>query len=392
MKLANRLSQIEEPKTILMAKLSRELRSKGVDVIDLSLGEPDFQTPDFIIESAKKAMDDGYTKYPPVAGYPELREAIVQKFQKENQLQFATNQILVGTGAKQCLYNAVMSVVNEGDEVIIPSPYWVTYVDIVKLAGGVVKSIAAVYENQFKITPSQLEEAITPQTKLFMFSSPCNPTGSIYSKEELSALAAVFAKHPNIFIISDEIYEHINFEATHETIAQFEEIKDRVIIINGFSKSFAMTGWRLGYMAAHSDIISASEKIQSQVTSGANSITQRAAITALQGDLSSTKLMVEKFKERRDYLVDALKEIKGFQVNKPSGAFYLFPDVSFYYGKKGIENSDALCFYLLNEVHVSCVSGDSFGNPNCIRLSYAASLEKLQEAVRRLKEGFENLG
>lgn len=391
MKLATRLNKIEEPKTILMAKLSRELRSKGVDVIDLSLGEPDFQTPASIIKSAKKAMDDGYTKYPPVAGFPELRQAIVDKFKNENNLSFETNQILVSTGAKQCLFNAVMSVVNEGDEAIVPSPYWVTYQDIVKMADGVIKTISATFENDFKITPMQLEAAITPKSKLFIFSSPCNPTGSIYSKEELKELANVFAKYPDIFIISDEIYEHINFEGTHESIAQFDEIKDRVIIVNGLSKSFAMTGWRLGYMAAHQDIITASEKIQSQVTSGANSITQRAAITALSGSLESTQAMVEEFKARRDYMVDALREIKGLEVNKPTGAFYLFPDIRSYYGKKGLMNADHLCMYLLNEAHVSCVSGDSFGNPNCIRLSYAASLEKLKEAVKRLKVAFENL-
>ncbi|HQW46363.1 MAG: pyridoxal phosphate-dependent aminotransferase [Bacteroidetes bacterium] len=391
MKLANRLLKIDEPQTIRMAKLSRELKSQGKDIIDLSLGEPDFKTPDHIIEAAIKAMHEGYTKYPPVAGFPELRQAIVDKFKNDNHLSYATDEVMVSTGAKQCIANAVLSVVNEGDEVLIPAPFWVTYSDIVKLADGVVVQLFGGFENDFKITATQLESAITSKTKLFIFSSPCNPTGSIYSKEELSAMADVFAKHPNIFIISDEIYEYINFEGNHESIAQFDAIKDRVIVINGLSKAYAMTGWRLGYMAANKEIIKACEKIQSQITSGANSITQRAAIAALNGDKAPTQMMRQAFKERRDFLVHALRDIKGLKVNNPPGAFYVFPDVSYYIGKKDIHTAEDLCMYLLDAAQVSCVTGDAFGNPHCIRISYATSIDKLQEAVKRIKIALEAL-
>ena len=390
--LAERLSKIDEPQTIRMSKLSRELRSQGQDIIDLSLGEPDFKTPQHIIEAAKQAMDDGFTKYPPVAGFPELRQAIVEKFKRENALDYAPDQVMVCTGAKQCIANAVLSVVNEDDEVIIPSPFWVTYADIVKLADGKVIQVHGSFENDFKITPAQLEAAITPSTKCFIFSSPCNPTGSIYSKEELGALATVFAKHPSIYIISDEIYEHINFSGKHESIAQFPELKDHVIVINGLSKGYAMTGWRLGFMAGPKDVVQASEKIQSQFTSGPNSITQKAAVVALNGTLQPTLDMQAAFKERRDYLVAALLDIKGLKVNNPPGAFYVFPDVSSFFGKKDIHNAEDLCMYLLHTAQVSCVTGDAFGDPHCIRISYATSIDKIKEAVRRIKEALEALG
>ncbi len=390
--LAKRLSKIDEPQTIRMAKLSRELRAQGQDIIDLSLGEPDFQTPQHIIDAAKQAMDDGFTKYPPVAGFPELRSAIAEKFKRENELEYAPDQVMVCTGAKQCIANAVLSIVNADDEVIIPSPFWVTYADIVKLADGKVVQVHGSFANDFKINAAQLEAAITPKTKCFIFSSPCNPTGSIYSKEELKALADVFAKHPSIYIISDEIYEHINFVGAHESIAQFPEIKDRVIVINGLSKGFAMTGWRLGYMAGPKEVVQASEKIQSQFTSGPNSITQKAAVTALNGTLKPTQDMQIAFKERRDYLVSALREIKGLKVNNPPGAFYVFPDVSAFYGKKDIKNAEDLCMYLLHTAKVSCVTGDAFGDAHCIRISYATSIDKLKEAVKRIKQALEELG
>ncbi len=390
--LAERLSKIEEPQTIRMAKLSRELRAQGLDIIDLSLGEPDFKTPQHIIDAAKQAMDDGFTKYPPVAGFPELRQAIVDKFKRENNLDYEIGEVMVCTGAKQCIANTMLSLLNEGDEVIIPSPFWVTYADIVKLAEGKVVEVHGSFENDFKINAAQLEAAITPKTKCFIFSSPCNPTGSIYSREELKSLADVFAKYPAIYIVSDEIYEHINFIGKHESIAQFSEIKNRVIVINGLSKAFAMTGWRLGYMAGPKDVIQGSEKIQSQITSGANSITERAAITALNGTMRPTEDMQMAFKERRDYLVKALREIKGIKINNPPGAFYVFPDVSAFYGKQNIQTAEELCMYLLHKAQVSCVTGDAFGDSKCIRISYATSLEKLKEAVRRIKVALEALG
>lgn len=388
MKLANRLQKIQEPQTIKMAKMSRILRAEGKDIIDLSLGEPDFPTPAHIIQAAKDAMDQGYTKYPPVAGFPELRQAISDKLLRDNQLVYDSSQILVSTGAKQSIYNTVFSIVNAGDEVIIPTPYWVTYADIVKLADGVVVELFGNFENDFKITPEQLEKAICAKTKLFIFSSPCNPTGSIYTFEELNALAQVFEKYPQVFIISDEIYEYINFEGSHHSIAQFESIKDRVIIVNGLSKAFAMTGWRLGYIAAHKDIVIACEKIQSQSTSGANSIAQRAAIAALNGDMSATMHMKEAFKERKEFIVNALQQIPGFKVNNPTGAFYVFPDISFYLGKNDIHTAEDFCMYILDNAAVSCVTGDAFGNPHCIRISYATSMDNLIKAIERLKKLF----
>jgi aspartate aminotransferase len=389
--LAERLSRIEEPQTIKMAKLSRELKAQGKDIVDLSLGEPDFATPNHIIHAAIQAMQDGFTKYPPVAGFPELRKAISDKLKRDNNLNYETDEVMVCTGAKQCIANAVLAILNEGDEVIIPTPYWVTYADLVKLAEGKVIEVKGDFENDFKITAKQLEAAITPKTKCFIFSSPCNPTGSVYSKDELAGLVEVFEKYPNIYIISDEIYEYINFVGKHESIAQFESIKNRVIVINGFSKGYAMTGWRLGYMAGTKDLIKASEKIQSQFTSGPNSIAQRAGIIALNGDMKPTADMQIAFQSRRDFVVKALREIPGLKVNNPPGAFYVFPDVSAYLGKKNIETAEQLCMYLLNEALVSCVTGDAFGNPNCIRISYATSMENLTLAMTRLKNGFASL-
>lgn len=388
MQLAKRLSKIEEPQTIKMAKLSRELKAQGKDIIDLSLGEPDFRTPQHIVEAAIQAMQDGFTKYPPVAGFPDLRLAITEKFKRDNHLEYTPDQVMVGTGAKQCLANAILSIIDDGDEVIIPAPFWVTYADLVKLADGIVVQVNGTFQHDFKISASELEQAITSKTKLFIFSSPCNPTGSIYSFEELKALAEVFERHPNIYIISDEIYEYINFEGPHESIAQFESIRDRVIIINGLSKGFAMTGWRLGYMAGPKDIITACEKIQSQFTSGPNSITQKAAVAALKGDMQPTLDMKESFRERRDYLVQALSNIPGLKVNNPPGAFYVFPDITHFLNKGDIQSAEDLCMYLLDKGGVSCVTGDAFGDPHCIRISYATSLDLLKEAVKRLEQAF----
>lgn len=391
MNLAERLSRIEEPQTIKMAKLSRALKAEGKDIIDLSLGEPDFRTPEYIVEAAIQAMKDGYTKYPPVAGYPELRQAIADKFQRDNQLVYKPEEVMVCTGAKQCIANAVLSIINPGDEVIIPTPFWVTYSDIVKLAEGVVVEVKSTLQNDFKITPQQLEDAITPKTRLFIFSSPCNPTGSIYSKEELRGLADVFMKHPDIFIISDEIYEYINFVGAHESIAQFPELKDRVVVINGLSKGYAMTGWRLGFVAGNKELISSCEKIQSQFTSGPNSITQRAAITALNAGRGSADEMQQAFKDRRDFVVQALKTIPGVAVNNPPGAFYVFPDISSFFGKHSIHNAMDMCMYLLSEAMVSTVTGEAFGDPNCIRISYATGMDNLKEAMKRIAIALEKL-
>jgi len=387
--LADRLSRISEPQTIKMAKLGRELKAQGIDIVDLSIGEPDFDTPAHIREAAKKAIDEGFTHYTPVAGYPDVRQAVVHKLKRDNGLDYTPEQIVVSTGAKQCLANAVLSIVNPGDEVIIPTPYWVTYSEQVSLCQGEVVFVPCSIENNYKITPEQLEAAITPKTKLFMFSSPCNPTGSVYSKKELEGLAAVFAKHPEIFIISDEIYEYINYEGKHESIAQFGDLINRTIIINGLSKGFAMTGWRLGYLAAPLDIAKACDKIQSQFTSATCSITQRAAITALTGELTTAVEMVAEFKKRRAYIHEALKTIPGLKVNDPEGAFYMFPDVSAFFNKSfedsHIKNADDLCMYLLHKAHVSTVTGSAFQQPNCIRLSYATSMDKLEKGVERMK-------
>lgn len=395
MHLSSRLERFSEPETLKMAKLGRELRSQGIDVIDLSLGEPDFDTPEHIKDAAVKAVKDNWSHYPPVAGYPELREAVCYKFKRDNNLDYKPENIIVSTGAKQSLANAVFAVVDKGDEVIIPTPYWVTYSEIVKLAEGDVKLVKTSIDNDYKITPAQLEAAITPKSKLFIFSSPSNPTGGVYSKEELAGLAEVFKKHPQVFIISDEIYEYINYVGQHESIAQFPELKDRIIIINGLSKGFAMTGYRLGFIAAHPTIVKACEKLQGQFTSGATAVTQRAAITALNADLSSTHKMLEEFKLRKKKVIELLGKIPGIKLSEPDGAFYVFPDVSSYFGKSDgqetINNADDLCMYLLNKAHVSSVTGRAFGEPNCIRLSFANSMDKIEGGLKRITEAMAKL-
>ncbi|WP_316751263.1 pyridoxal phosphate-dependent aminotransferase [Pedobacter gandavensis] len=393
--LSNRINNLSESQTIKMAKLGRELSSKGIDVINLSFGEPDFFTPEFVKDAAKIAVDENYSYYTPVSGYPELRKAIADKLLRENGLSYGFDQIVVSTGAKQSLANAVMCLVNPGEEVIVPTPYWVSYSEMIKLAEGETVFIKASLENNFKITGAQLEAAITPKSKLFMFSSPNNPTGSVYTKEELADLVAVFEKHPNIYIISDEIYEHINFVGKHASIAEFDSIKDRVILINGFSKSYAMTGWRVGYMAANKEISNACDKMQGQVTSGTSSIAQRAALHAYQGGLDTVNEMVDEFKSRRDIVYSLLKEIPNIKVNLPDGAFYFFPEVKGYFGTSvgdyKITNAEDLCLYLLNEAHVSTVTGEAFGNEDCIRISYAAAEDKLRDAVLRIKTALAKL-
>jgi aspartate aminotransferase len=388
MDLAARLGRIEEPQTIKMAKLSRALKAEGVDVIDLSLGEPDFATPNHIKQAAKDALDAGFTKYPPVAGFPELKNAIINKFKRDNNLTYNLEEVMACTGAKQCIANAMMCLINDDDEVIIPSPYWVTYGDLVKVCGGHVIEVKADIKADFKISPEQLKAAITSKSKVMIFSSPSNPTGSIYSKDELQALANVLIDYPQITIISDEIYEHINFEGQHHSIAQLDGFKERTIVINGLSKAYAMTGWRLGYMAGPKEIIKACETMQSQFTSGPNSITQRAAIVALESNIDTTTEMVNAFKERRDYLVKAINEIPGFICNCPPGAFYIFPEISAFIGKKFngeiIASALDFCMLALNHAHVSCVTGEAFGDANCIRISYATSMDQLKKAVERL--------
>ncbi len=395
MKLSSLLDRFSEPETLKMAKLGRELRSQGVDVIDLSLGEPDFDTPTHIKESAKKAVDDNYSHYTPVAGYLDLREAVCTKLKRDNNLDYKPENIVVSTGAKQSLANIILATVDKGDEVIIPAPFWVTYSELVKIAGGVPVILTTTMENKYKITGSELEKAITPKTKVFLFSSPCNPSGSVYSKDELKALADVFEKHPEIFIISDEIYEYINFVGKHESIAQFESIKEQVIIVNGLSKGYAMTGYRLGYIAANTAVAKACEKLQGQFTSGTNAVTQRAAIDALIGDQQPTKAMTEEFERRKKRVMQLISEVPGWSVAEPDGAFYVFPKVDAYFGKTNgqlvIENADDLCMYLLNTAHVSTVTGRAFGSPECIRLSFANSMEKIETAYQRIKDALNKL-
>lgn len=395
MELSSRLVRFNEPETLKMAKLCRELRSKGIDVIDLSLGEPDFDTPDHIKEAAKQAVQDNYSHYTPVAGYMELREAVCTKLKRDNGLDYKPEQIMVSTGAKQSIANLVMAVVDTGDEVIIPTPYWVTYSEIVKMSEGVPVLVNTTLENGYKITPKQLEEAITPKTKLFMFSSPNNPTGCVYSKEELTALAAVFRKHPGIFIMSDEIYEYINFVGKHESIAQFSELKERVVIVNGLSKGYAMTGYRLGYIAGSTEIVKACEKLQGQITSGPNAVTQRAAITALTADLATTKEMVKEFERRKKRVIEMLKEVPGLKYAEPQGAFYIFPVISQYFGKSDgeetIANADDLCMYLINKANVSTVTGRAFGAPDSIRISFANSMDKIETGYRRIIDALAKL-
>lgn len=393
--ISSLLSRFAEPETLKMAKLGRELRAKGVDVIDLSLGEPDFDTPQHIKDAAKKAIDDNWSHYPPVAGYPDLREAVCQKFKRDNNLDYKPENIVVSTGAKQSLANAILALVDEGDEVIIPAPYWVTYSELVKIAGGIPVIVRTAMENKYKITPQQLEEAITEKSKVFLFSSPCNPSGTVFTKEELKELAGVFEKHPGISIISDEIYEYINFIGHHESIAQFDSVKDRVIIVNGLSKGFAMTGYRLGYIAAEATIAKACEKLQGQFTSGANSITQRAAITALTTDLRPSMEMTKEFTRRRERILQLVKDIPGLHCAEPDGAFYIFPVVKSLFGKSDgeetISNADDLCMYLLNKAHVSTVTGRAFGEPDCIRISFANSMDKIEKAMARIKEALAKL-
>ncbi|MGB5005967.1 MAG: pyridoxal phosphate-dependent aminotransferase [Ferruginibacter sp.] len=395
MHLSSLLQRFNEPETLKMAKLGRELRAKGFDITDLSLGEPDFDTPDHIKMAAKKAIDDNYSHYTPVAGYMDLREAVCAKLKRDNNLDYTPDQIVVSTGAKQSIANTVMSIVDKGDEVIIPTPYWVSYSEIVRMAGGEVNMVTTSIDNDYKITAAELEAAITEKTKLFMFSSPCNPSGAVYSKEELRALAEVFKKHPNVFIMSDEIYEFINYSAGHQSIAQFDFLKDRVIIINGLSKGYAMTGWRLGYIAAHATIAKACEKIQGQITSGANAVTQRAAITALTGDMKPTAMMLAEFTKRRKRVMELLTKIPGLVCSEPQGAFYVFPQVNSFFGKADgehkIENADDLCMYLLNSAHVSTVTGRAFGEPNCIRISFANSVENIEKGFAKIKEALATL-
>ena len=395
MQLSSLLERFNEPETLKMAKLGRELRSKGIDVIDLSLGEPDFDTPEHIKEAAIKAIKDNWSHYTPVAGYPDLREAVCTKFKRDNNLDYKPENIVVSTGAKQSLANTIFALVDEGDEVIIPTPYWVTYSELVKMARGKVVEIRTHADAGFKISPQQLEDAITDKTKAFLFSSPCNPSGAVYSKEELSALAKVFRKYPDIFIISDEIYEYINFVGKHESIAQFNDLKDRIIIVNGLSKGFAMTGWRLGYIAAHPQIAKACEKLQGQFTSGTNSITQKAGVVALTADLQPSYDMVREFICRRKRVLELVKEIPGIKCFEPEGAFYIFPDVSSYYGKSNgettVQNSADFCMYLLNTAHVSSVMGDAFGEPDCVRFSFANSMQKIEKGWARIKDALGKL-
>ena len=373
-----------------MAAKARELRAEGKDIIGLSLGEPDFNTPDFIKEAAIKAINDNYNAYTPVDGYVELKEAIITKFKRDNGLTYTLPQIVVSTGAKQSLANVAAAMINPGDEVIIPCPYWVSYSDIVKLNDGIPVEVQTSIENDFKMTAAQLEAAITPKTKMIWYSSPCNPSGSVYSEKELRALADVLQKYPNIFVVSDEIYEHINFVGDHASMAQFEDMYDRTITVNGVSKAFAMTGWRIGFIGAPAFIARACNKMQGQITSGANCIAQRAVITAMEESPSRVQYMIDEFKVRRDLVLDLLNDIDGFKTNVPEGAFYVFPDISSYFGKTlngiTINNANDFSLYLLEEALVATVSGDAFGNPNCIRISYAASQEQIKEAIKRIKK------
>lgn len=387
--LSDRINDLSVSQTLAMAAKARELKAAGVDVISLSLGEPDFDTPDFIKEAAKQAIDDNWTKYPPVDGYPELKQAIVNKFQRDNGITYQLDEIVVSTGAKQSLYNVAQSMINPGDEVILPAPYWVSYYEIVKLSGGVPIEVPTDISTDFKMTPEQLAKAITPKTKMLWYSSPCNPSGSVYSRAELEALADVLKQHPDIFVVSDEIYEHINFSGNFYSMAAIDEMKERTITVNGVAKAFAMTGWRIGYIGAPAWIAKACIKLQGQVTSGANSIAQRATMAAVEANPNVLHDMVQAFKQRRDLVIDLIREIPHFSINVPEGAFYVFPDVSYYFGKEVngvmINNATDLSMYLLEKAHVATVTGEAFGNPDCIRLSYATSEDQLVEAFTRIK-------
>ncbi len=388
--LSDRINSLSTSQTLAMAAKARALRAEGKDIIGLSLGEPDFNTPDFIKDAAIQAINDNYNSYTPVDGYVELKEAIISKFKRDNNLTYTLPQIVVSTGAKQSLANIASVMINPGDEVILPCPYWVSYNDIVKLNEGIPVEVKTSITTDFKMTAAQLEAAITPKTKMIWFSSPCNPSGSFYSKTELRALADVLHNHPNIFVVSDEIYEHINYVGGHESMAQFQDMYDRTITVNGVSKAFAMTGWRIGFIGAPDWIARACNKMQGQITSGANCIAQRAVITAMEADPSKVQFMVDEFKNRRDLVLGLLNEIEGFKTNIPEGAFYVFPDISFYFGKtfrgKTIHNATDFSMYLLEEALVATVTGDAFGNRDCIRISYAASQEQLIEAIKRIKK------
>ncbi|MFD2698772.1 pyridoxal phosphate-dependent aminotransferase [Mesonia sediminis] len=389
-KLSDRINRLETSATLAMAAKGRELKAEGKNIISLSLGEPDFNTPEFIKDAAIAAINDNYNKYTPVDGYDDLKQAIINKFKRDNNLNYDKSQIVVSTGAKQSLANVAMVCINPGDEVILPCPYWVSYKDIVKIAEGVPVEVPTTIETDFKMTPQQLEKAITPKTKMLWFSSPCNPSGMLYSKEELRALADVLQKHPDIIVVSDEIYEHINFTANgHASMAAFDDMYERTVTVNGVSKAFAMTGWRIGYIGAPSYIARACNKIQGQFTSGANCIAQRATIAALEAPVSKISFMIDTFKERRKLILDLLSDVPGFKCNAPQGAFYVFPDVSELYGKsfrgKTINNATDLSMYLLEEAEVATVTGEAFGDANCIRLSYAASEKEITQAIQQIK-------
>ncbi|HEY0299212.1 MAG TPA: pyridoxal phosphate-dependent aminotransferase [Arachidicoccus sp.] len=395
MQLSSLLERFSEPETLKMAKLGRELRAQGIDIIDLSLGEPDFDTPQHIKDAAIKAINDNWSHYTPVAGFLDAREAVCTKLKRDNNLTYKPEEIILSSGAKQSLANAILALVDDGDEVIIPTPYWVTYSELVKIARGKVVEIRSTPEAKFKISAEQLEAAITQKTKVFLFSSPCNPSGAVYSKSELAALAEVFKKHPEIAIISDEIYEYINYVGAHESIAQFDELRDRIVIINGLSKGFAMTGWRLGYTAAPLDITKGMEKLQGQFTSGTNSITQKASVVALTADITPSLEMTKEFTRRKKRVLELVGEIPGIKCSEPDGAFYIFPDVSSFFGKTDgqtkIENSADFCMYLLNTAHVSSVMGAAFGEPNCVRFSFANSIENIEKGWARIKDALAKL-
>jgi aspartate aminotransferase len=393
--LSRRILEMEESQTLAMAKKSRELKAKGIHIINMNLGEPDFSTPQHIKDAAKVALDEGYTFYTPVSGLAELREGIAEKLRTQNGLDCKAENIVVSTGAKQSIANVMMSLVNPNDEVIIVTPYWVSYAGIVQLAEGKAVFVKGTAENDYKATAAQIEAAITDKTKAIIFSSPCNPTGSVFGKDELSAIADVVAKHPNLYIIADEIYEHINFTSKHASLGSFENIKNQTITVNGFSKGFAMTGWRVGYISAPVHVAKACDKIQGQVTSGTNAVAQRAALAAISGDMTPTQEMGTAYLRRRNLIKSLLDEIEGFKTNLPEGAFYIFPDISYFFGKSDgenkINNSTDFCMYLLNVAHVSTVMGAAFGEDNCIRVSFATSDDNIKEAVSRIKKAVANL-
>ncbi|MFT5249909.1 MAG: aspartate aminotransferase [bacterium] len=389
-KLSKRINAMATSATLAMAAKARELREEGKDIIGLSLGEPDFNIPDFVKDAAINAINENYHSYTPVDGYADLKKAIITKFKRDNYLDYEPNQIVVSTGAKQSLANLAMVLLNEGDEVLLPAPYWVSYSDISKLAGGVPIEIPTTIESDFKITPESLKAAITPKTKMMIYSSPCNPSGSVYTKEELRALADVLVDYPNIIVISDEIYEHINFTDNNASMAVFEDMYDRTVVVNGVSKAYSMTGWRIGYIGGPEWIARACNKMQGQITSGANCIAQRATIIALESSPSKIQYMIDAFKERRKLILGLLSDIPGFKTNQPQGAFYVFPDISYFFGKElqgvKINTASDLSMYLLEKANVATVTGDAFGSPNCIRISYAASEENIIEALKRIKK------